>query len=168
MSAALLTDEIHFCPRCGTPLVKKEKFGKMRPVCPSCGWIYFADPKVAVAVYVEKDGQVLLVRRANHPRRGLWTLPAGFVDAGEDPVRAAERECFEETGLRIRVTDLLDVIFGLEHPRGAHIVIAYRGEIVDGLLHAADDVDRTAFFSPDDLPELAFAATKRILSTINK
>ena len=67
-----------------------------------------------MAVLVEDDGQVLLVRRANEPQRGLWTLPAGFVDAGEDPVLAAERECLEETGLRVKITGLLDVIFGLE------------------------------------------------------
>jgi ADP-ribose pyrophosphatase YjhB (NUDIX family) len=135
----------------------------VRPACGSCGWIYFADPKVAVAVLVEMDGQVLLVRRANDPRRGLWTLPAGFVDAGEDPVLAAERECLEETGLRVKVTGLLDVIFGLEHPRGAHIVIAYRGESMDGVLQPADDVDRVAYFPRDNLPELAFSATRKIL-----
>jgi ADP-ribose pyrophosphatase YjhB (NUDIX family) len=138
----------------------------LRPVCPSCGWKYFADPKVAVAVLIEKDGQVLLVRRANDPQRGLWTLPAGFVDAGEDPILAAERECLEETGLQVKVTGLLDVIFGLEHPRGAHIVIGYWGTIVDGVLRAADDVDRVAFFSRDDLPELAFSATRKILHAV--
>jgi ADP-ribose pyrophosphatase YjhB (NUDIX family) len=119
-----------------------------------------------VAVLIEKDGQVLLVRRANDPQRGLWTLPAGFVDAGEDPILAAERECLEETGLQVKVTGLLDVIFGLEHPRGAHIVIGYWGTIVDGVLRAADDVDRVAFFSRDDLPELAFSATRKILHAV--
>lgn len=120
-----------------------------------------------MAILVEMDGQVLLVRRANDPRRGLWTLPAGFVDAGEDPVLAAERECLEETGLRVKVTGLLDVIFGLEHPRGAHIVIAYRGESMDGVLRPADDVDRAAYFPRDNLPELAFSATRKILQSKN-
>jgi len=55
---------------------------------------------VAVAVLIERDGKVLLVRRANTPQKGMWTLPAGFVDAGEDPAQAAERECLEETGLK--------------------------------------------------------------------
>ena len=57
-------------------------FGRERPVCPQCGWIHFADPKVAAAVLIEKDGRVLLVRRTNEPFRGLWTLPAGFINAG--------------------------------------------------------------------------------------
>ena len=83
--------EINFCPRCGSRVSLREKFGKPRAVCSNCNWIHFADPKVAAAVLVEQDGSVLLVRRVNEPFRGLWTLPAGFVDAGEDPARAAER-----------------------------------------------------------------------------
>lgn len=107
---------------------------------------------------------MLLVRRSNDPQRGLWTLPAGFLDAGEDPARAAERECLEETGLQVQVVDLVDVMGGQEHARGAHILIVYRAEIVSGELRAGDDADRAAFFSRDQLPPLAFATTLRILS----
>lgn len=140
------------------------RFGAQRPVCPHCGWTYFTDPKVAAAAWVERDGRVLLARRVGDPQRGLWTLPAGFVDAGEDPAEAARRECLEETGLEVRITGLLDVISGQEHPRGAHIFIVYRGEIVGGELQAADDVDRVGFFAYDDLPPLAFETTKKILA----
>jgi len=139
-----------------------EKFGRTRPTCPDCGWIYFADPKVAVAVLLERDGLVLLVRRANEPQRGSWSLPAGFVDAGEDPQLAAARECLEETGLDIRIVELLDVIYANEHPRGAHIVIAYRGEIIGGEMQAGDDVDKIGFFEFDNLPEIAFETTRKI------
>lgn len=157
-------EEIRFCLRCGTRLVQIEKFGKKRPTCPQCDWVYFPDPKVAVAVLIEEDARVLLVRRAVDPERGRWTLPAGFVDAGEDPVRAAERECLEETGLRVEVTRLLDVIAGQEHPRGAHILILYRGEIIRGDISPGDDVDRARFFSRLDLPSLAFQSTAQILA----
>ncbi len=140
-----------------------ERFGHVRPVCPSCGWIYFADPKVAAAILIERDGRVLLVRRVNEPHRGLWTLPAGFVDAGEDPKAAAERECLEETGLTVRATAVLDVIAGREHPRGADFVIVYRGEDVSGEPRAGDDADEVAWFDHDGLPELAFRATELVL-----
>ena len=139
------------------------RFGKQRPVCPRCDWIFFPDPKVAAAILLIKDGKVLLVRRANEPARGLWTLPAGFIDAGEDPAEAAQRECLEETGLQVRVTGLLDVLSGLEHPRGAHIVIFYRGEILSGDLQAWDDVDKAGFFEFDKLPPLAFSTTQKVL-----
>jgi ADP-ribose pyrophosphatase YjhB (NUDIX family) len=149
-------------------LIQEERFGKLRPVCPSCGWIYFTDPKVAVAALIERPGQVLLVRRAVDPLRGKWSLPAGFVDAGEDPIEAVCRECLEETGLTVRVTGLLDVIYGLEHPRGAHIVIVYRVEMLDGQLQSGDDVDSVAFFDLDHLPELAFRTTQQVLFGLRK
>jgi 8-oxo-dGTP diphosphatase len=161
--SASIPDEIRYCLRCGTLLERRLRFGKERPVCPACDWIFFADPKVAAATLVVEDGRVLLVRRANDPMRGLWTLPAGFVDAGEDPAQAAARECLEETGLQVRVTGLLDVIFGLEHPRGAHIVIVYQAEVQAGALHPADDVDQVGFYELDRLPALAFRTTRQIL-----
>lgn len=155
--------QVTYCPRCGTAVGLAYRFGRQRPVCPSCGWIYFADPKVAAAILLEQDGRVLLVRRTNEPYRGFWTLPAGFVDADEDPRQAAERECLEETGLIVRATAVLDVIAGREHPRGADFVIVYRGEVLSGELRAGDDADETGWFLREDLPQLAFKATRTVL-----
>ncbi len=152
-----------FCSACGSPLERRMAYGHMRPVCTSCGRVHFYDPKVAAAVMVVKDGRVLLVRRVNVPEQGKWALPAGFVDAGEDPRQAAARECLEETGLRIRVTDLIDVVFGKEHAHGASIVIVYRGEVEGGELNAKDDADAAGFFGPDELPPLAFHATRKVI-----
>ncbi len=159
---------INFCPRCGTAITHQQRSGKLRPVCPVCGWIYFADPKVAAAVLIKKDDLVLLVRRVNEPERGLWTLPAGFVDAGEDPARAAERECFEETSLTVHVTGILDIIAGLEHERGADILIVYHAQVQGGTLQALDDADLAEWFPLTALPALAFDATKRVLGVSHK
>lgn len=154
---------IRFCPRCGTKVEREEKFGAVRPICPQCGWIYFQDPKVAAAVLVEQDGRVLLVRRVNEPFRGMWTLPAGFVNGGEDPAEAAARECLEETGLNVRVNHVLQVIPGREHERGADFVIVYHAVVAGGKLAPADDADAVEWFSRDTLPPLAFRATKQVL-----
>jgi 8-oxo-dGTP diphosphatase len=155
---------IKYCTQCGQPVEPANAFGKLRPICSSCGYIHFLDPKVAAAALVIDDGRVLLVRRVNEPSRGHWTLPAGFVDAGEDPAKAAERECLEETGLAVRVGELLDVIGGREHHGGADIVIVYRADVIGGDLKAGDDADRAEFFSPDELPSLAFKATSQALN----
>jgi len=155
--------EVRFCIRCGEALDRRELFGEMRPVCPNCQWIFFADPKVAAGVLVEIENRVLLVRRVNEPGRGLWSFPAGFVDAGEDPAGAAGRECLEETGLEVQVQELIDVIAGREHERGADIVIVYRAQITGGVLTAGDDADQAAFFSRTNLPPLAFRATRKAL-----
>ena len=161
-------DQIKFCPRCGTPVTHLERFGKIHPVCPQCEWIHFDDPKVAAAALIEQDGRILLVRRVNEPYRGLWTLPAGFVDAGEDPARAAERECLEETGLSVRVKRVLDVIAGREHERGADFVILYLAEVLGGALSPDDDADAAEWFDPQALPPLAFTATQKAIALYAK
>ena len=149
-----------FCIQCGAPLHRKLIYGEERPVCPACGWIFFADPKVADGVLVERDGKVLLVRRVNEPGQGMWSFPAGFVNAHEDPARAAERECLEETGLQVKVTGLLDIIAGREHARGADIIIVYYADVIGGRLAAGDDADQVGYFSRNSLPPLAFRATR--------
>ncbi|MCJ7825691.1 MAG: NUDIX hydrolase [Anaerolineales bacterium] len=155
---------IRFCPFCGMEVEKRDVAGEIRPVCPACGYIHFQDPKVAAGVLVESDGKVLLVRRINEPMQGKWTLPAGFVDGQENPRSTAARECLEETGLEVVVVDLMDVIYGREHPRGASIMFVYRGRIVGGALAAGDDAEAVGFFEAGDLPPLGFEATKQVLA----
>jgi 8-oxo-dGTP diphosphatase len=154
---------IHFCPHCGASTRTRLIFGAPRPECPECGWVYFEDPKVAAGVLVEQEGKVLLVRRVNEPKVGYWSFPAGFVDAREDPAEAAARECLEETGLHVHILGLLHLVTGREHERGADIILVYAATITGGQLHAGDDADQAAFFSRDELPPLAFRATRLAL-----
>lgn len=157
-------EDIHYCPRCAIPVICALRYGRERPTCPACDWIYFDDPKVAAGVLVEQDERVLLVSRANPPQQGFWTVPAGFVNAGEDPAEAAARECEEETGLRVRITGLLDIVYGREHPRGADFVIFYRGQVTGGVICAGDDADAAAWFEVASMPPLAFRATQVLLA----
>ncbi len=159
----MIEGPIRFCPRCGTALTEQLHTGKPRPTCPACRWVYFPDPKVAVAVLIKKNDKVLLVQRRYHPQKGRWTMPSGFVDAGEDPIEAVKRECLEEIGLSIDEVILLDVLYSQEHPHGASILIVYRGNIRSGEIKAADDVTQAGFFSMNHLPPLAFLSTKEIL-----
>jgi len=150
--------EQHYCVRCGTRMTYQERFGKIRPVCPACGHVHFDDPKVAVAVFVRQAEQVLLVLRANEPERGKWALPAGYVDRGEDPKIAAEREVLQETGLSVRVTRLIDVIY-----EGV-IVIIYEACVVGGTLYAGDDAAQARWFTRQEVPEIAFRSTQQVIA----
>ena len=58
-----------YCTRCGTSMEDLERDGKVRPVCPSCGFVQYRDPKVAVGVVVGREGHVLMVQRNHHPRK---------------------------------------------------------------------------------------------------
>jgi 8-oxo-dGTP diphosphatase len=155
---------MNYCPVCATPLERRDVYGKERATCPHCNFIHFCDPKVAAVTLIERDGAVLLTRRAMNPAKGQWTLPGGFVDCGEDPRDAAARECLEEIGVQVEITGLVDLYYGKTHIDGADIVIVYAGRLTSGRLVASDDVDAAAFFGPDDLPELAFPSTRQILT----
>ena len=157
--------DFKFCPRCGYELSREHLYGQLREVCRNCKWIHFIDPKVAAAVFVTQSERVLLVRRAGEPFRGLWTLPAGFVNSGEDPAEAAVRECLEETGLNVRLTRVYEIIAGREHPRGADFVIVYQAEVIDGEMAADDDADAVEWFDKNNLPPLAFRATQKVLQS---
>jgi len=153
-----MTPAIQFCPRCGHPIEDQLRFGKTRPVCPSCDYIHFSDPKVAVTVFVEHEGKILLVQRGVDPHRGEWALPAGFVDRGEDPAQAAAREVLEETHVEVRTIGVTDVMFD-----GGVIVIMYRAEVCGGEAKADDDAEAVGWFGPDDLPEVAFRSTQILI-----
>jgi 8-oxo-dGTP diphosphatase len=102
-----------------------------------------------------RAGRLLLVQRSVGPGKGLWALPAGFVDADEDPRAAAAREAREETGLRWRSGAVVDV-----YPtpgRGARRSSwPSRPRSSAGTLAAGDDALDAGFFALDELPELAF------------
>lgn len=155
-----------FCPYCATPLVEMIQMGEKRLTCPKCGWVHYEDPKVAAGVVVLEDSRILLVRRIMEPFAGLWSIPAGFVNAFEDPAKAAVRECVEETGLSVELDGLFDMLTGREHDRGADILLVYRARVIGGNLQAADDADRAAWFALSSLPQLAFNSTKKVISAL--
>lgn len=155
---------VNFCQVCGAAMIDRHAYGKLRRVCSDCGFIYFADPKVAVVVFIEHDCRVLLVRRKMNPERGKWALPAGYVDAGENPQKAALREVCEETGLEVEITRLVGVEGGPDNP-GASIVIIYAAKVLNGTARPLDDVEAVCWYSADDpLPEIAFESTRQMIT----
>jgi ADP-ribose pyrophosphatase YjhB (NUDIX family) len=156
-----------FCMVCGTSTEIRHLFDRERPVCPSCGWINFFDPKVAVEILVEQGDEVLLVHRLNEPGLGMWSLPGGFMDGDEEPERAAERECREETGLEVVVTRLIAVMSDREFANSADLVIAYAAQVTGGALLAGDDAGDARFFRRDALPPVAFRVARKVLGLKN-
>ncbi len=153
--------EFAFCPHCGASLITRFVGDKPRRACPDCGYVYYTDPKVGVGVFVVQDGRVLLIQRRVSPEKGKWSIPAGFLDRGEDPKETAVREAFEETNLHVAIEELIDVYFNpIAKGPGASIFILYRARLLGGELRAGDDAAAAGFFCLNELPEIAFASTR--------
>lgn len=153
--------EDKFCPGCGFPLARTESAGKVRPVCSKCRRIIYYDPKVAAVVVVARDDRVLMVRRANQPGYGLWSVPGGYVDRGEVVEAAAAREVREETGLVVAIGGLLGLFSQAGNPV---IVAAFAGVETGGLLRAGPETLAVDFFPQDALPPLAFPRDAQMLN----
>jgi 8-oxo-dGTP diphosphatase len=154
-----------YCPRCATPLEPIDEHGIARPTCPACGWIHYRNPVPAAGVILERDGEVLLVRRRYAPRVGAWCLPAGFMEYGETPEACAIREVKEETGLTVRLGGLFGVYAGRDDPRTRAVLILYRVARASGRLRPGDDAFEARWFAPARLPKaIAFAAHRQALA----
>lgn len=160
--------EIAFCVRCGHGMATRMVGDRLRRVCSVCGHVHFTDPKVGVGVLVVDAGRVLLVRRRMEPERGKWSIPAGFLDQGEDPRATAVREAYEETGLKVSIEKLVDVYQNPAGQGGASIFILYRARQIGGTLQAGDDADDVGFFALDALPELAFESTHSAIEMVDE
>ena len=150
------------CQGCGGRTGEREVDGRERPVCEVCGAVTYLDPKLAVAVLIERGGRILLGRRGPGTRAsGRWSFPAGFVERGERVEDAATREAREEVGLRVEIGPLL----GLYSETGETVVLAVYAAQAEGNPVAGDDLEAVGWFAPDDLPNLAFPHDARILQT---
>lgn len=133
-----------------------------RRVCDGCGRVHYTDPKVAVGVAVFHDDRLLLVRRVMEPGRGRWSLPGGYLDAGEDPRNAAAREALEEAGVRVSVGRVVDV-FANPPDHGGAVFMLFSASYLDGEPTPGDDADAAAFFGRDEVPDLAFPSTEHVV-----
>ncbi|MDD2200160.1 MAG: NUDIX hydrolase [Bacteroidales bacterium] len=113
---------------------------------------------------------ILLIKRNNPPFKNMWALPGGFVDMDEDLINAVERECFEETGLRLKGFRQLEAYGKPERdPRGRNIAIAHYIVLNEKLEPiAGDDAKDARWFLVNDLPELAFDHYEIIADGIKK
>jgi 8-oxo-dGTP diphosphatase len=111
-------------------------------------------PELAVSAAIFRDGNVLLVRRAGAPAKGLWTLPGGRVEVGETLVEAVRREVREETGLTIDVIDLAgyreSILPDAVGDRGRHFVILpFAARWVAGEVTLNDELDDSRWMPVD-------------------
>ena len=150
--------EYVYCPKCTAELEDRRIGGSLRRACPECDYIHWRNPGVgAAAVIFDDEGRLLMVKRAEGATRpGLWSIPAGFVNYGEEIREAAARELKEETGLDADIGEPVFVASNFHDPEKLTVGIWFSGTVTGGELEAGDDAAEAAFFGLDDLPALAF------------
>ncbi len=156
---------LRFCSACGSDRVElRVPDGDNLPrfVCAACGTIHYQNPKVVVGCLPEYADQVLLCRRAIEPRRGLWTLPAGFLENGETVTAGAVRETLEEANARVAVGDLYTMI---SLPHISQIYVMFRARLLDLGFGPGPESLEVRLFGEDEIPweELAFRTIGRTL-----
>jgi len=126
-------------------------------------------PFVGVGAVIVDAGKVLLVTRQHEPLKGQWSLPGGAVEVGETLEACLVREIEEETGLRVRVGPVVEVLDRITRDSAGEVqyhfvLVDYLCWPVDGALRAGSDVDDVVFADPDNLDP--YALTPAALAVI--
>jgi len=159
-----MTPALNFCSVCGHAITLRvpEADNRERACCDQCGAIHYVNPKMVVGTVPMWGEQVLLCRRAIEPRRGFWTLPAGFLEADETTAAGATRETDEEAGARI-VLGPLFTMYDVVHVRQIHLF--YLARLVDTDFMPGEESLEVRLFDESDVPwnELAFRTVSATL-----
>ncbi len=141
-----------FCSNCGEAVVQRVPPGDNLPrfVCDACSTIHYQNPNMVVGcVPVHDDGRILLCKRSIHPRKGYWTIPAGFMENHETIEAGALRETLEEACARVELGTLLAIV-NVPHANQVHIM--FRSTLLDEDFAAGEETERVELFSTDAIP----------------
>jgi ADP-ribose pyrophosphatase YjhB (NUDIX family) len=146
-----------FCSTCGQAVVSKIPDGDHLPrfVCDACGTIHYQNPRIIAGCIPEWQGKILLCRRAIEPRRGFWTVPAGFMENGEAVQDAAAREAQEEALADVEIGSLVSIINVI---RAHQVHIIFRARLRNTSFGVGPESLEVALYDEQDIPwsEIAF------------
>lgn len=153
-----------FCHFCGNPLTDRLVEGRVRRFCNACQSPIYENPVPAICIVtVNERHEVLLVKRAIDPQKGLWCLPGGFMELKETPEGAGLRELQEETGLIGKIDRLLGVTSHDSKLYGTVFVTGFLVRSFIGELAPGDDADDAGWFAADALPDIAFFSHRQFI-----
>lgn len=153
-----------FCPHCGSLLRQgiPEGDDRLRHICDACETIHYQNPKLIAGCIPVWEGRILLCKRAIEPRKGFWTLPAGFMELGETIAQAAEREAHEEANVEVAIGDIF-TIFNLPHI--SQVYVFFRAEMLSEKFSSGAESLETRLFDEDEIPwqDISFETVHRSL-----
>lgn len=161
----MLHHSIHHCKQCGTAVVYRlpdDGDAKERAVCPSCGLVHYENPLNVVGTVPHFGDKVLLCKRNIEPRKGKWTLPAGFMELNETTSQGAARETVEEAGAEFEMEGLFSLINVV---RVGQVHVFYRAKLLSDKFNPGPETMEAQLFSEQDIPwdEIAFRTVKETL-----
>lgn len=164
----MLRSQIKHCRACGAAVEHRlpdDGDTKIRAICPECGTVHYENPLNVVGTvpcWGHDGAQVLLCKRNIDPRRGKWTLPAGFMEIGESTAEGAARETHEEAGAQIEMLDLFTV---LNVVRVGQVHLYYRARLLSDVFEPGYETQEARLFREEDIPwdELAFRTVSATL-----
>jgi ADP-ribose pyrophosphatase YjhB (NUDIX family) len=156
---------MNFCSNCGEPVVCKVPAGDDRPryICPACSAIHYQNPKLVVGCIPVWKDRILMCRRNIEPRKGCWTLPAGFLENGETAAAGARRETIEETGAD--VTDLAPYLM-VDIVHIHQIYLMFRARMLAPDIHPTRESSDVKLVKEADIPwdAIAFKVVEKALT----
>ena len=150
-----------FCANCGGRVSLRTPEGDHLPrhICEVCGAIHYRNPRLVVGCVPELDGRILLCKRAIEPRRGYWTVPAGFMENDETLQQAAARESREEALADVEIGSLLAIVHVL-HAEQVHVF--FRARLPEPVFAPGTESLEVELVAPADIPwsDIAFPSTE--------
>ena len=139
------------------PSVKQVPPGddRERLVCPDCGYIAYDNPRIIAAAVPVWEDKILICRRAIQPRKGYWTIPAGFLELGETTAEGAKREAWEEARADIEIEGLIGIY---EIPRISQVYVVHKARMTSPDCAPGPESEDVALVAWDDIPwdDMAF------------
>jgi ADP-ribose pyrophosphatase YjhB (NUDIX family) len=153
--------EKSFCCHCGekTAITTPGGDHRSRRTCPACGAIHYENPRIVVGCVPEHEGRILICRRAIEPRRGYWTVPAGFMENGETLEAGAARECHEEALATVAIGSLLALV---NIPEAEQVHVFFRAQLTTSAFGAGEESLEARLVDAADIPwaDIAFPSTR--------
>ena len=144
-----------FCPLCSITLEKGFIGGRDRMFCPSCSWVHYINPlPVALAYTINKNNELLVIRRAHEPALNEWALPGGFLEAGEEPYEGCLRELMEETSLNGKIDSLIGIYHREVEMYGSLLVVAYKVVVDDDTITINHELFDAGFYPHHLIPDV--------------
>ena len=153
-----------FCPYCGNRISQKYEEGILRDYCEICDLFFYDNPLPVVSTVLVEERKILLVKRRNKPYKGKWCLPSGFAEIDESIEEAAIRELEEETGVKGRITSLVDVDSCSNYFYGDLIFLTFEVVQAGGLLSPGSDTVAVKYYPVENVPRLAFSSNTKAVN----